>query len=119
MTDDVDRIDCTPLDPTADPERFETIVRSITTAASAGLAARRARSNVFGQVASWWRPLLAAAVITGVVSVAALASIEPAPRVAGSEISLAEAIGMPEQIAGWVRSDEAPEPAELLLTLED
>ena len=119
MIDHSDRTDFAGLDPTSDPERFEDIVASIMAAASDELEARRYRSNALGQVVGWWRPLLAAAALTGIVSVAALASVDTDPQTLESQIGIAEAIGMPEQIAEWVRSDEVPEPAELWLTLED
>jgi hypothetical protein len=35
------------------------------------------------------------------------------------EIGVAEAIGVPEQVAEWVRSDELPDPSELLVALEE
>ncbi len=116
MTDD--RIDFSPLDPTRDPERFDGIVRSIVGAASTELADRRARATVFGQVSLWWRPLLAAAVITGIVALAALASLEDSDQPAAASTGLAEALGVPDPIAEWVRSDQVPTPAELLIGLE-
>ncbi len=112
MTDD--RIDFSPLDPTRDPERFDGLVRSILGAASTQLADRRARATVFGQVSLWWRPLLAAAAITGVVALAALARLEDSAQPAVAETGLAEALGVPDPIAEWVRSDQVPTPAELI-----
>jgi hypothetical protein len=114
-----DRIDFSSLDPTEDRERFDDIVRSITEAASGQLAARRARADVFAQLASWWRPLLAAAAIMGIVSIGALARSQTVTTPAETEIGLAEAIGVPEQIADWVWSEEAPTAAELLVALEE
>jgi hypothetical protein len=116
MTDN--RIDFSALDPLQEKERFERKVRSITAAAGPELAARRARASVFGQVAGWWRPLLAAAAITGIVSIAALAQSEGTAGQSEAEIGVAEAIGMPQQIAQWMRSDELPTAAELLIELE-
>jgi hypothetical protein len=114
-----DRIDLSSLDPTADAERFEHIVRAISGGAAGALAARRARASVFGQVGLWWRPLLAAAALAGIISVTALTRLGAPPEASEPEIGIAEAIGVPQQIAQWVRSDELPSPAELLLTLEE
>ncbi len=115
-----DRIDFSSLDPTGDPERFEGIVRSIGERAAAELAARRARSDVFGEISRWWRPMLAAAAVTGIISIGTLTQVEPnAPMLASREVGLAEAIGVPTQLAEWVRSDEAPTTTELMLSLED
>ena len=117
MTDQ--RIDFSALDPTAERERFDEAVGRINAAVAPALAARRARAGVFGQVAGWWRPLLAAAAIAGIVSAATLALVE-GPVVEGdSQTGVAEAIGVPEQIAEWVRSDETPDPSELLIALEE
>lgn len=113
-----DRIDFSPLDPTRESEKFEEIVRSITAAAARELAARSAQTGVVGQVALWWRPLLAAAAITGIVSLVALARLETAASAETTELGLAEAIGVPTQVAEWVRGDELPTPTELLVTLE-
>ncbi|UCF21184.1 MAG: hypothetical protein JSU87_07300 [Gemmatimonadota bacterium] len=114
-----DRIDFSALDPTRDSERFESTVRAISAAAGPQLAARRARSNVIVQVYGWWRPVLAAAAVIGVVSLGALSRTElSVPANTETEIGVAEAMGVPQQIAQWVRSDEVPTPAELLVTLE-
>jgi hypothetical protein len=116
---DDDRFDFSPLDPTGDHERFERIVRSITGAAAGELTRRRARASVVGQVGLWWRPLLAAAAIAGIVSIGALLRYDGAAPVDDTEIGIAEAIGVPEQVAEWVRSDEPPTTLDLLVTLED
>ncbi|MGD8868608.1 MAG: hypothetical protein PVI01_13305 [Gemmatimonadales bacterium] len=113
-----ERIDFSGLDPTQDAERFGAIVRSIAAAAAGELAARRARASVVGQVASWWRPLLAAAAIVGIVSIGALARLGTSTATAETEAGLAEAIGMPQQIAEWVLAEDVPTPTELLVVLE-
>jgi hypothetical protein len=118
MTEQGERFDLTPLDPTRDSERFESAVRAIIDAASEQLAARRAGVGVFTQVAGWWKPLLAAAAITGIVALAALASLPAGGPADGSEGGIAEAIGIPEQVASWVLEEEAPDVADLLVTLE-
>lgn len=114
-----DRIDFSALDPTDDPERFEQIVSAVTEGAVTLLESRRAEATVFSQVVQWWKPLLAAAAITGVISIGTLAEVEVSTPETESEIGLAEAIGVPVQIADWIWSDEAPTPAELFVTLED
>ncbi len=113
-----ERIDFWALDPTRDSEKFEDTVRSIRAAAASQLAARRARGNVFGQVSGWWRPVLAAAAVIGIVSIGALAGTEASVPATETEIGVAEAMGVPQQIAQWLRSNEVPTSAELLVTLE-
>jgi len=116
-----DRIDFSPLDPTEDAERFEGIVASISDAAAPALATRRARASVVGQVGLWWKPLLAAAALAGIVSVGALLHYQASATTIAEleDVGIAEAIGVPSQIADWVRSDEAPTTAELLWALEE
>ena len=113
-----ERIDFTPLDPRGQPERFERNVGAITAAASAELAMRRARSSVFWQLAHWRRPLLAAAAIATLISVGTLAMYQRPASLAEEQQGVAEALGVPETIATWVRSGETPSTAELLVALE-
>lgn len=113
-----ERIDFASLDPTRDAKRFDAVVGSITAAAARELASRRARASVVGQVASWWRPLLAAAAIVGIVSIGALARLGTSATTAETEAGLAEAIGMPQQVAEWVLTEDVPTPTELLVVLE-
>ncbi len=113
-----DRIDFSALDPTRDSERFDGIVRSISERATLELAGRRARLNVLGQISRWWRPMLAAAVVSGIISIGALTQIEAPTTQIAANVGIAEAIGVPDQLAEWVRSDEIPTTAEILLSLE-
>lgn len=114
-----DSFDLTPLDPTDGQDGFERVVAAVLAAAELELAARRARQSVVAQVAGWWRPLLAAAAITGLISLVSLAGSDGRAASSTTESGLAEAIGIPSQIAEWVRSDEAPTTAELVLVLEN
>jgi hypothetical protein len=119
MNDNGDRIDFGALDPTRDVERRDAAVASIMAAAGPELAVRRYRRNTLGQVAGWRRPLLTAAAVTAIVAAGTLATVEVSRPNTESTTGIAEALGMSEQVASWVRSDEGPDPAELLLTLED
>lgn len=114
-----DRIDFSQLDPTKDGERFDHIVRSIMVAAEPELTARRARASVIGQVGLWWRPLLAAAAIAAIIAVGALTRIGDSEFQLEDEIGLAEAMGVPQQVAEWARSDEVPTTEELFMALEE
>lgn len=113
-----DRIDFSSLDPTVDQVRFEEAVASIIRAAEPKLAARRDRASVFGQVVGLWRPLLAAAAVAGIVFAAVLSNLGDTSSVS-NDFGVAEALGVPESVAAWVRSDELPSTTELLVTLEE
>lgn len=112
-----DRFDFGPLDPLRDPERVERAVRSIARRAAPLLAARRTPRTAFQQVARWYRPMLAAAAVIMIASVSALLrfggrSPESPPP------SVAEVVGVPSTVAGWVRSDSLPTPGEIVVSLE-
>jgi hypothetical protein len=106
------------LDPRSDPDRFERVVRAIVETAGPELSLRRARASVFSQLSAWRRPLLAAAAIAGIVSLGTLSQVEAPASVTEDEVGVAEAVGVPQTIASWVRSGETPSTAELLLELE-
>ena len=117
MTDD--RIDFSPLDPSADKQHFEEIVQSITARAAPALAARRVRSSFIAEVVYWRRPMLAAAAVILIVSATALVRIESPTRPPELEPGVAEAIGVPATLARWVTTDEVPTPAQLVAGLEE
>ena len=141
-----DPIDLTPLDPTADAPRFDRVVGAIVAGAAPELARRRAaaglslaRAGVLGQLGRWHRPMLAAAALVMIVSLATVARVEPADPDADalaaqaaeqSELAaadsaaadstgarLAEAIGVPGTLAAWVGEERIPAPEELIGTL--
>ena len=117
-----DRIDFSLIDPLEDDERFEQLVGAITERAAYQLAERRARYSAVGQVAQWWRPMLAAAAVLLIMAVTTLARVDgPVVEVqmaqavpSDDEVSFAVAVGVPQQFAQWIGGDEAPTPAELL-----
>lgn len=114
MTDD--RMDLSPLDPTADGEHFERIVASIGDRAALELARRRAGTSAFGQIAGWRRPMLAAAAAIVIASVAVLTQIATPTNHNRSE-GFAVAIGVPLGLAEWVTGGGTPTPADLLTGL--
>lgn len=120
-----DPIDFSKLDPTADPVVFEALVRSITERAADQLAARRARAGVMGQISRWTRPMLAAAAVLALLSIFTLARVRaPDGTMASSvdepaaPVDLAEAIGIPGQLASWVGDGTTPTTADLFTVLQ-
>lgn len=119
MVDDRrDHIDFSPLDPTKNRARFDGIVGEIQRRAAPKLAARRANLSVLAELQSWRRPLLAAAAMLAIACVGVFARVR-VPEPEGSAGGVAEAIGVPPQLADWIRSDELPSVAELLVALEE
>jgi anti-sigma-K factor RskA len=106
------RLDLSPLRP--DPERAERAAGAILARARASLdARRRARGSVWGELHAWQRPLLAAAAAAAILSIVALIRVHPAER-GGHVATLSEEAGIPAPFAGWLDSDQPPDPATLL-----
>ncbi len=113
-----DRIDLTPVDPTHDASRFDDLVRSSMDRAAGELAARRARVDTLAQLAKWRRPMLAAAVVIAVIASTLMLLLRREVPVA-TTAGIAEAVGVPDQLADWLRSGEMPGAADLLFVFEE
>lgn len=110
-------VDFSPLDPTASAARFDAIVGAVMRQATSELRRRRIRHTVTGQIYRWRRPMLAAAAATAIVSGAAL--WQTRSQGATTESGVAEALGVPTQLAGWVRDNTVPSPEQLLFSLPE
>jgi hypothetical protein len=108
---DEERLDLWPLDPLADPDRFEQVLRRLHRAAAPGLRSRRAALGVWGFLGRWRRPVYTAAGLLAASSLLVLLSVPPAGTTAPS---LAELTGVPGDLAPWTRSAQTPPPASLL-----
>ena len=116
MTDD--RIDFSSIDPTHDRSRFDELVRSTMDRAAGELATRRAMVDTLAQLAKWRRPMLAAAVLVAVIASTVMLTFRREVSVATTG-SIAEAVGVPGQLADWLRSGETPDAADLLFVFEE
>lgn len=126
-------IDLSALDPTADPERFEPLIRSIAARAASELERRSGQHTrapgqpfdgpaiqVVQVIRDWQRVLWPVAAVIALASLATLRLVEPPSAANGSaESQLAEALGVPTYIASWVASDQIPDPAELVFSTEE
>lgn len=110
-----DRIDLSPLDPFADPARREQFVGGLMERAASELARRRRSATVWGVMAAWARPALAAAAIAVVASAAALRSGAPATA---EETGVIEALAVPTPVESWLVEEREPSAEDLMLTLE-
>ncbi len=118
MTDD--RVDLSPLDPTADNDRFNGIVSTIVERAGDELAARRARTGALAQMVSWRRPMLAAAAVLLLLCGGVLLRVRVPEATAELQYEgIAEAIGVPTVLAQGMRSEQLPSTADLLFGYED
>jgi hypothetical protein len=113
-----DRIDFSAVDPTKDEEHFERLVSSIVHEAAPELARRVGRLTVVAQVGQWFQPLLAAAAVIIVVSLGVLWQLGGNGSTVLAESGIEESLGVPAQVASWIRSDELPTTSDLLETIE-
>ena len=116
MTDDRTRgdsegPDLTPLDPRADGDRFERLVRELRCAATPELARRQAGLGLWGQLVRWRRPVFAASGLLALVAAAVLALVHPSVT---RQSTLADAIGVPDPVARWLPATETPSLGDLL-----
>lgn len=109
-------IDLSPLDPSAEPERWERLVRAITERAAPELARRAQQAGVLSILGRWVWPTLAAATLAAVISGAVLATAQQTQ----SEVpgGIADAIGLPEPVASWIEEGRGPTGADLLAVME-
>lgn len=116
-----ERVDLTPLDALADPERVESLVSAISEAAAPELARRAAGGGILAVLGSWAWPTLAAASIAAAVAAASLFST-PSTSVIGNTLAVAgpvvEALEMAEPVALWVDGGRGPTTADLVLAVE-
>ena len=116
MTDDMkrdrdERVDLSALDPCEDPERFERLVRGIRRAATPELMRRQGALGLWGELARWRRPILAASGVLAIASVLVLATVRPS---SSTRSFAAETLGIPAEWAHWIESGDRPGPADLL-----
>lgn len=107
------------IDPTADPAEFDRRVEALIARAATELAARRVRSNPILQLALWRRPMLAAAAVVAVVSATILTQVQVPQAIAPIETDgIAEAVGIPQQMAQWIWNDSLPSTADLYVAFQ-
>jgi hypothetical protein len=118
MTDE--RIDLSPLD--ADAQKLEALVQAVNARCAHVLAERRARRTTI-QIAGWWQPAIAAALLIAMISTLVLArqpEPEPQPQrliasaATPSTAQLALRIGVPRLLARSLTSDKPPSADDLL-----
>ncbi len=108
-------IDLASLDPTRDAARFEHVVASINARASDELAVRRSQTSAIVLLARWKRPMLAAAALVALISGTILFNVRvPQPDFAPQTDGIAEAMGIPAELAQWIDGDDLPSTADLI-----
>jgi hypothetical protein len=112
-------IDLSPLDPAADPDRWERLIGAITKAAAPELARRAATRSVIAVIGHWLRPALAAGIVLAVAAAATLSLLEREVEVRPAlTAGLEEALELGEPVSLWLSENRAPTTSDLLLALE-
>lgn len=118
MKDD-ERIDLRAFDPGRDPVRYELAIGRILDRAAMPLAARRARTTTMGQITVWWRPMLALAAALALAAIGVLTQVRPAAAVSSQSVAgVAEALGIPTAVAGWMGAAEPPTAVQVFSALQ-
>lgn len=114
-------LDLSSLDATAGAGRLDRLVDGVMAAAAAELARRRAAPSIWDLITRWRRPVLAmsGALALGVLAVFLLVHPRATAAAAGvaataTQVTLAEAAGVPREWVRWEQADRNPTPAELL-----
>lgn len=121
-----DRFDLSALDPFADEQRRASFVAAVMERSAFELARRRAAASsgeltwlngsVFGVLAGWARPALAAAAVLVLISSAAL---QLSRRHLEANSGVIEALSVPTPVERWLVEDRTPTEADLLLAIEE
>jgi hypothetical protein len=108
---DPDRLDLSSLDPRADTARFERLLREVRLAATPELVRRQSNPTLWGQLARWRRPVIAVSGLLALASAIVLLVVHPSIT---TQTTLAEAFGVPSQVARWAQVNDKPTPGDLL-----
>jgi hypothetical protein len=118
---DNDRLDLSPLDPAADPVRWQVLAAHIHERARPELARRSALAaggapgnDLLGILGYWARPLLAAASLVGVLSAGALALTHPAETFGG----VLAALQLNAPVSAWLESGGPITMDDFMVALE-
>jgi hypothetical protein len=118
MSDDQDP-GWAPLDPSADPARWEAMVRGIVERAAPILAGYASRGPA-DWLAAWVRPTLAAAAVVSALALGALvAGGREGSAGDSSAIGLGDALGYPAPVTAWVSTGQTPTIEELVVAMEE
>ncbi|HEX6938894.1 MAG TPA: hypothetical protein VF158_05740 [Longimicrobiales bacterium] len=116
---DIERVDLSGLDPAADAERWERLVRRIMAQAAPELARRSAGLDPFMLLGSWARPTIAAAAAIAVICFAVLRRTSgPVELEATASLGIIEVLEVPRPAADWLNEDRAPTVTDLVSVLE-
>lgn len=117
---DRERLDLSPLDPRADPQRWERLVRAIATHAAPELARRaRTAAGPMTWLARVARPALPMAAALAALSAIGLALASRPSAEVSAPSGVIEALAPPDPLYGWLAESRSPATSDLILAIEE
>jgi len=110
---DEPRIDLESLDPFADARYREAVLASVMYRARDELARRRERARLWGVLAQWARPALAAAAVAALISLVTLERTASMDEIA--QTGVLEELGLPDRVAQLLIVDATPDESDIVL----
>lgn len=119
MNGDREIRDLAPLDPRADPRRWEAMVQGINHAAAGELRRRGTLGDpgILGHLTRWRVPTLTLSATLAAAAAVVLLLVPPA--VPTPDAGLGAAVGYPDAVAEWVVDDRVVSVEELLFAMEE
>jgi hypothetical protein len=115
---DPERLNLSALDPAADAEHWERVIKTITGRALPELTRRAAVRSPLLLLAGWARPMLSAAALLAAISITALTTVHRAPQSTEPQAAgLVEELRVPAPLATWLTEERAPTIDDLILAL--
>lgn len=116
---DPERLNLSALDPAADRDRWEHLIHTIVESAKPELARRASVRSPLLLLAAWARPMLSAAAVLAMVSIAALNTMSRGSNGTALQASgMIEELQVPAPLATWLAEERAPTIEELILALD-
>jgi hypothetical protein len=113
-----ERIDLSPLDPAADPERWERLVGLVLLRAAPELE-RRSATGPLTWVAGWAMPALPLAAAVAALALAGLASANHAGASEALTAPVVQALGPPEPAYTWLAEARSPAASDLIRAIQE
>lgn len=114
-----DRIDFSPLDPSADGVHWERLVASVMARAGAELSRRAAERAPLVLLAWWAKPALSAAAVIAAIATGTLVFVGRGGGEAERMPGIADALEVPQPVRAWLTEERDPTVSDVMMALED
>jgi len=114
-----DRIDFSPLDPSADRLHWERLVASVMARAGAELSRRAAQRTPLVLLAWWAKPALSAAAVIAAIAIGTLVFTEREMAEPERMMGIADALEVPPPVDAWLVEERDPTMSDVIMALDD